>query len=101
MAKFRENNWQRQGWDGGIEQFELKEKVDANTEFTATGRALRDDYKLDLKMERTEVGFVRAGVEQSRRYFNDVGGYYPAVGTPPFALGRDLFLEAEIGRAHV
>ncbi len=96
-AKFRENNWRRQGWDGGIEQFELKEKLDANTDFTAKGRALRDDYQLDLKFERAELGFVRVGVEQSEKYFNDTGGFYPAFSAPAFSLGRDLHVES--GRA--
>ena len=61
------------------------------------GRALRDDYRLSLEVRRQDVGFTRLGVQQYRKYYSDVGGYYPAFTPPVYELGRDLHLD--IGKA--
>ena len=98
--KFRELNWRHEGWDGGLENFLLKEQTASGERFTTSGRALRDDYKVELTLERREGFTVRAGFEQYRKYFNDSGGYYapylPAEGRID-ALGRDLHLD--LGKA--
>jgi len=97
--KFREHYWQREGLNGGVEQFELFDQNDPETKVFITGRALRDDFKLALNLDRNERGFVHAGIEQYRKYFGDTGGYYPVSGLPAASLGRDLSLE--IGKAWI
>src|SRR6185436_14362185 len=74
--KFREHYWQRDGFLGGIEQFELFQQTDPDTRSWVTGRALRDDFKVALKVERKELGFVNVGWEQYRKYYDDTGGYF-------------------------
>src|ERR1043166_363162 len=46
-----------------------------------------------------DVGFVRGGFEQWRRYYDDTGGYYRPFSIPAFNLDRDLYLN--IGRAWI
>jgi hypothetical protein len=97
--KFRENEWIREGWNGGLERFLLKESMGRNARAIVEGRALRDDYKVTLTVEKTDVGFVRAGFQQYRKYFDDSGGYYAPFAPSLFSLGRDLHLD--LGKAWV
>jgi len=97
--QFREHYWQREGINGGLEQFEFFDRKDPETKLRFAGHALRDDFKLSLDLDRNEVGFVHSGFEQYRKYFDDTGGYFPSSGRPPSSLGRDLHLD--IGKAWI
>ena len=97
--KFREHYWQREGLNGGVEQFELFEQTSPDTQVLIAGHALRDDYKMVLSAERNEIGFIHSGWEQYRKYFDDTGGYYPAFTPSALSLGRDLHLD--IGKAWI
>lgn len=109
--KFQEHQWVRRGFSGGLADYRLAQKLTNGASFLAEGRALTDDYQLTLDLRQEDVGFVRLGVEQFRRYYDDHGPYYPfrATGfsspTPNiFSLDRDLHLDtgkafAEIGLA--
>lgn len=98
--KFREHYWRRDGADGGLENFELFKQVDPNTKVQASGHATVDDYKLSLSAERRELGFVRSGWSQFRKYYDDTGGYLPGPDAhPPLSLDRDLYLDR--GRAWI
>ena len=96
QRKFRELNWQREGWNGGGE-FEMTEKPTPDSKIVAAGHVLLDDYKLTLSAEKNDVGFTRFGWQQFRKYFNDSGGYYPSFSPAIFELNRDLYLDT--GRA--
>src|SRR4029077_11664849 len=56
---FREIYWQRDGWNGGVEEFEMTEKPSAGSVITASGHILADDYKINLSAEKTDLGFAR------------------------------------------
>jgi len=91
--KFRELYWQRDGWNGGLEDFEMVEKPSADSKITASGHVLVDDYKINLSAEKNDLGFARFGWSQFRRYSDDRGGYYPLF-TPSFlSLNRDLHID--------
>lgn len=91
--KFRELYWQRDGWNGGLEEFEMTEKPTPDSKITASGHVLLDDYKINLSAEKNDLGFARFGWSQFRRYYDDRGGYYPSF-TPAFlGLNRDLHLD--------
>src|SRR5439155_4008118 len=49
QKKFRELNWQSEGWNRGLEEFELKAKPTQDSSLTAAGHILRDDYKITLE----------------------------------------------------
>jgi hypothetical protein len=93
-AQFREHYWQPEGWNGGLERYTYTERLGTNRVFQATARALRDDYRLTLSLENTNLGFARLNWEQYGKYYNTVGGYYPAATPPvahlPFAPRLDL-----------
>lgn len=97
--KFREHYWQKEGLNGGVEQFELFQQISPDTRLLLTGHALMDDYQIVLSADRNDVGFVHSGWEQRRKYFDDTGGYYPALIQPAPSLGEDLHLD--IGKAWV
>jgi hypothetical protein len=96
---FREHQWRREGWSGGVEQFRLRDRLAENTFLTAEGHALTDDYNVGLLLERTELGFLRAGVARYRKFFSDSGGRYQPFEPDIFRLDKDLHLN--VGRAWV
>ena len=96
QRKFRELYWQREGWNGGSE-FELTDKPTPDSKITAAGHVLLNDYKLTLSAEKNDVGFTRFGWSQSRKYYDDSGGYYPSFSPSILDLNQDLYLDT--GRA--
>ena len=97
--KFREDYWRRDGFDGGVERFELFKQTDPETKVLVTGHSMRDDYRVTLDLDRSELGFVHTGWEQYRKYYDDTGGFYAPTLQPARSLGTDLHLD--IGRAWI
>src|ERR1043166_1281867 len=97
--KFREHYWQKEGFNGGLEQFELIDRKDPETTLAFSGHALPNDFKLALDLDRNEVGFVHSGFSEYRKYFDDTGGYFPPLVQPAPSLGRDLHLD--LGKAWI
>jgi hypothetical protein len=95
--KFRELYWQRDGWNRGLEEFELLESLGPDSKIAVTGHILQDDYKLTLSAEKNDLGFVHFGWTQFRKYYDNNGGYYPDFTPSTFALDQDL--HTDIGRA--
>ena len=101
---FRQQERMREGVTGGVQEFSLEQKLRDETRLRLEGRALtgQEDYRAKLTLEKSELGFVRGGYEQRRRYYDDVGDYYSAIQPSSFALGRDLHVDfsrawAEVG----
>lgn len=100
QQKFREDWWRKEGFTGGGESFELREQVGKDTELLVRGHALYEkDYLVTLQLRKPDLGFIRGGYSEYRKYFDDTGGYYPAFDTPGFRLDRDLHVD--IGKAWV
>src|SRR4051812_19376813 len=97
--KFREHFWRQDGADGGVEHFELFQQMNPDTKMLLAGHAWRDDYKVTLSLDRSELGFIQTGWEQYRKYYDDFGGIYPPGLTFPRRLDQDLHID--IGRAWV
>lgn len=98
-AAFREREWLPDGTSGGFQQLEWQEPVGRDGRFRAESRLLfgAEDYELKLSYEQRDVGFVRGGYAQYRRWFDDAGGHFPPFGSSAPRLGRDLHLD--VGRA--
>jgi len=96
QGKFRELEWQPEGWNGGLEDFQLRELFPDGRAATVDGHVLRDDYKLTLDFRKPDLGFARGGFEQFRRYYDDAGGFYAPFSPALFHLGKDLHLD--VGR---
>ncbi|HEY3861560.1 MAG TPA: c-type cytochrome domain-containing protein [Verrucomicrobiae bacterium] len=97
--KFSELTWQPAGVNGGYDHFEMIEKTSPGATFAMAGHMLRDDYKLNLSVDRTDLGFIHAGWDQFRKYYSDTGGYAPSVASSALDYGRDIHLD--IGKAWV
>ncbi len=99
--KFREHHWIKDGWSPGVEEFFLQENKTGRMRVTAEGRIfpLDEDYRVSVRYDVGELGFVHAGFEQHRRYFDDSGGFFAPFDEPLFSLGRDLHLD--VGRAWI
>jgi hypothetical protein len=95
--KFREHYWRPEGWNGGAENFLLTDKIGKESKLTLEGRALQDDYRVQLTLDKRDVGFTRFGWEQYRKYSDDTGGYVLGFSPSTFSLDRDLHLD--VGRA--
>lgn len=98
QEKFRQHNWTREGFHAGIQDFLLQGAPSGKSSLKVEGRLFpRDeDYRIVLRYDRWNVGFINAGFEQYHKYFDDSGGYYP-FGKPLYTLERDLDLR--VGRA--
>ena len=97
--KFRELNWQKEGLNGGVEQFELFKQTSPDTKWLLTGHALLDDYLVVLSLDRNDLGFIHSGWQQYRKYYDDTGGYAPSLVQPAPSSGENLNLD--IGKAWV
>src|SRR6185369_15387862 len=65
---------------------------------TLSGHVWENDYRLAVTAEKSQLGFINAGWEQYRKYYDDTGGYRPSPSTPrAISLGEDLNLD--IGKA--
>lgn len=95
--KFRELNWAPGGADGGAENFKLFKQMDADTQLSMNGHAVREDYEVDLSVDRAGWGYLHSGWQQYRKYFNDVGGYDSRLSPTTPSLGEDLHLD--VGKA--
>jgi len=95
--KFRELNWQREGWNRGLEEFELTQKNGDGSKVTSAGHILRDDYKVTLEASKNDLGFARFGWSQYRKYYDGSGGVNSLISSSPIELNTDL--HKDIGKA--
>ena len=100
-SQFRELEGVNKGFSGGVEQFSFTEQTSPDTKISVSGHAIAPDQDFDLKLalDKTDLGFVHAGFDEWRKYYNDTGGYNPVVAPAPFSLNRDLYVDN--GRAWI
>jgi hypothetical protein len=93
--KFREDWWVEDGLKGGLERFILRRDLGAGTTIEAKGRAIlpEEDYLIDLRVDKRDVGYVRAGYQEYRKYFDDTGGFFTSFNDSSFDLGKDMHLD--------
>ena len=96
-SKFRQLEGRPAGMDGGIEELKLRQESKDRRIFTLDGRFLRDDDHLKLEWSQSELGFIRIGFDQYRRYDDSGGGY--AAGFVPPLVHSDTDLYVDRGRA--
>ncbi len=97
-SKFREDTWTRDGWTGGLQNFDWHRKVDKDTEFSLGGRGIIDqrDYDIQMDLTKHDFGFIRGGFTQYPKYFDAAGGYYPLFNVPSINLSKPA--DMDIGR---
>jgi hypothetical protein len=64
---------------GGIDSFQFSKALNDKTTLTLDGHALPglEDYEFNLNLEKTDVGFVKAGYKEYRTWYDGSGGYNP------------------------
>jgi len=100
-SRFRAQEWQSEGFAGGVQEFMWEEGLGGGRRFRAEGRLVGgdEDYRLQLSYAHEDIGFVRAGFEQFRPWSGDTGGAYGPWELEPFRLGGELDLD--YGRAWI
>lgn len=93
--KFREDWWVQEGVNAGLENFSLRRELGNDTTIEAQGRAIvpEEDYLLGLLIEKRDVGYIRAGYSEYRKYFDDTGGFFQSFSESSFDLDKDLHLD--------
>ncbi|HEX5400089.1 MAG TPA: c-type cytochrome domain-containing protein [Verrucomicrobiae bacterium] len=99
--KFRELEGTHEGFGGGAKHFSMSAQISPDEKLSFEGHVLvpENDLELALALEKNNVGFVHGGFTEWRTYYNDAGGYNPAVTPSEFNLDRDLYVDN--GRAWV
>jgi hypothetical protein len=98
-GRFREHWGYGEGWGAGLEGFAIEETMPDGRRLVLEGRLMVPDeeYRVAMTLERPGSGFLRAGMEQHREYYDDSGGYYEPFGDGPF-LHLDRNLHLDVGR---
>jgi hypothetical protein len=94
-AKFRELEGVKDGFSGGVEHFSISQRTTPDEKFSLEGHFIVPDQDFDLKLAIDEMnrGFVHMGFDEWRKYYDDRGGYDPAVIPPELSLNRDLYVD--------
>lgn len=94
-AKFRELEGRKEGLGGGVDDVLVSQQTGPNEKFLLEGHALvpDNDFRLRLAVDETDKGFVHAGFEEWRKYYDNTGGYDPSAVPPQFDLNRDLYVD--------
>jgi hypothetical protein len=93
--RFREHQWVEDTVSGGVENFILNYDLGDGLTFSADGRAilLEDDYRIRMRIDKQNLGYLRMGYTEFRKYFDDTGGFFRPFPVQAFSLDRDLHLD--------
>src|SRR3989338_4943494 len=93
-TRFQAVHWMKDGYTGGVEEFEYKKENANNVLLTMGGHAIADeDYKFELELEKENVGHAKVDFTEFTKYFDARGGAYKGFTTfvNP-GLDRDMSL---------
>jgi hypothetical protein len=100
-SKFRELEGVNDRFAGGAEDFSVIERISPSEKLSLSGHVVVPNQDIDLKLalDKNDFGFVHAGFEEWRKYYNDEGGLNTNVMPSQFNPGRDLHVDN--GRAWI
>ena len=95
QSKFRELEGVNPGFSGGAKDFSFTQQTSSDGKVSVTGHVIVPNQDIDVKlaMDKTDRGFIHAGFDEWRTYYNDVGGYDPVVKPSEFSLNQDLYVD--------
>ncbi len=101
QGKFRELTGEKNGLAEGFENFSATEQINPTEKVSVNGHAIvqDDDVAVNLALDKTDRGFIHAGLEQWRKYYGTDGGFNPTVSPAGYNLNQDLYVDN--GRAWV
>lgn len=94
--KFREQNWMRENYAGGIDEFSLEANLPEDLSVTMDGHAIVEDndYEANVLVDKKDFGYTKFEYQEFSKYYDDTGGvYYPFAALGSNDLGRDLELQ--------
>jgi hypothetical protein len=78
---------------GGIESLQFSKELNDSDTLTLDGHALPglEDYEFNMNLERTDLGYVKAGFRQFRTWYDASGGYLEGANR----IGADTLFDDE------
>jgi hypothetical protein len=88
---------------GGIDTAQLSYELNDSTTLTLDGHALpgMEDYEINIDLEKTDVGYVKAGFKQFRTWYDASGGYLEGANMEASEVGSLLDDERSIDRGEI
>lgn len=101
--KFREQNWMKENYAGGLEKFSFEQKnLLEDLSIAMDGHAIvqDNDYEANVRLDKKNFGYTKFEYQEFSKYYDDTGGvYYPFSTLSVNSLGREL--ELQVGRIRV
>ncbi len=99
-AQFQQRQQLPKNGFGGIEDFHWEEDIGKKGLFELNGHGIYDshNYGVDFKLSDPDKGYIKAGFEQFRTWYDGSAGYYPGGTNRWKSLGDDA-LALDRGRA--
>jgi hypothetical protein len=100
-AAFGQRQQRNKNVFGGVEDFHWEQNVGKKGAFELNGHGIYDEnnYGADLKLSDPDIGYVKAGFEQFRTWYNGAGGYFPGGTSNNWLTIYDDTLAVDRGRA--
>lgn len=94
-GKFRELEGVKDGYSAGVDHFSLEEQINPDEKLSVNGRYLSggQDLQFTVGLKRNDLGFIDAGFDQWRKYYDNIGGFDWAVSPPGFGSAGSLALD--------
>ncbi len=88
---------------GGIDTAQLEYELNDSTTLTLDGHALpgMEDYEINIELEKTDLGYVKAGFKQFRTWYDASGGYLEGANMELSEVGSLLDDERSIDRGEI
>lgn len=95
QTQFQERWGTRRGFIGGLQEFHYERFLGKKGVLELDSGAMYggEDYSLRLRVADPDIGFMRGGFHQFRRWYDGSGGYYPATGRRFSLYNEDYAVE--------
>jgi hypothetical protein len=95
QTQFQERWGMRRGFIGGLQEFHYERFLGKKGMLELDGSAMYggEDYSVKLRVADPDIGFVRGGFRQFRKWYDGSGGFYPATGARLSLHDEDFAVE--------
>lgn len=88
---------------GGIDESQFSKELNDTTTLTLDGHALPglEDYEFNMDLEKTDLGYVKAGFKQFRTWYDASGGYLEGANMGVSGVANQFDDERSIDRGEI